>query len=445
MVTMNFAIYAWILGGFFSAPVSAAFLSDVKCRFECTAKACESNFGKFERCLKACNPSTIKNCKAIGLKKWYPERIQQPVDSKTHGDSSFGDTQFYQKILASRPAIFPPPIPKGEPVIILAVEGGGVRGLIPAMVLAALEKELGGKRTSEIFDVMAGTSAGSIVVSFLNIPDLKNNSLQSMSATQAVQEATKVMREIFHNTAWRKIRTLNLFNKIAIGGAKYSEKPLVMNLFQKARDLKLSHSIKPMILTSYDVTNQKIFNFSTYAAIKNALYDFKIRDAVRASTAAPTFFKPHELQLPTGNISLVDGGVNMLNPELLGYREAKLLYPHRRYVIVSLSTGIYKEKQNIAATGPTAGNPFEILFPTLNAAITGQVDYSQLFSMILTDAEYHRLNVTLGKICYILDDTSPKTVQCLEKAAQDIIQSPQFKRLVFRLKTLLKQRNLAVN
>lgn len=445
MLKMKLAIYALILGWLYLDMASAGVLSDINCQIKCTAKACASNFGTFESCIKNCKPNTIKNCKAVGLKKWYPEKIPQQVVPSSKRETSFGGDKFYQNILTHRPSIFPPPIPEGEPVIILAVEGGGVRGLIPAMVLATLEKELGGKRAAEIFDVMAGTSAGSIVVSFLNIPDLRNNSLQPLPAAQTVQEATKIMKEIFKNTAWRKIRTLNLFNKIAIAGAKYSEKPLVMNLFQRARDLKLSHAIKPMILTSYDVTNQQIFNFSTYMAMKNPLYDFKIRDGIRASTAAPTFFKPHELQLPTGNISLVDGGVNMLNPELVGYREAKLLYPHRRYVIVSLSTGIYKEQQNIAATGPTAGNPFNILLPTLNAAITGQTDYSQLFSMILTDVEYHRLNVTLGKVCYTLDDTSSKTIQCLEKGAQDIIKSPQFKRLIFRLRQLIEKRNTLSN
>jgi len=47
----------------------------------------------------------------------------------------------------------------GKPLRILAIDGGGIRGIIPAVVLAAIEKQ-SGKPICELFDLIAGTSTG---------------------------------------------------------------------------------------------------------------------------------------------------------------------------------------------------------------------------------------------------------------------------------------------
>jgi uncharacterized protein len=54
-------------------------------------------------------------------------------------------------------------------VKILAIDGGGIRGLIPAVVLADLERRTG-RRTAEMFDLIAGTSTGGILACGLTRP-----------------------------------------------------------------------------------------------------------------------------------------------------------------------------------------------------------------------------------------------------------------------------------
>ena len=49
-----------------------------------------------------------------------------------------------------------------HPLRVLAIDGGGIRGLIPAHVLAYLEDRTG-RPTCEMFDVIAGTSTGAIL------------------------------------------------------------------------------------------------------------------------------------------------------------------------------------------------------------------------------------------------------------------------------------------
>ena len=52
---------------------------------------------------------------------------------------------------------------------ILSIDGGGIRGIIPAMVLARIE-DLTGKPISELFDLIAGTSTGGILALGLTRP-----------------------------------------------------------------------------------------------------------------------------------------------------------------------------------------------------------------------------------------------------------------------------------
>ena len=50
---------------------------------------------------------------------------------------------------------------------VLAIDGGGIRGLIPALVLAEIERRTG-RRMAEMFDLIAGTSTGGILACALS-------------------------------------------------------------------------------------------------------------------------------------------------------------------------------------------------------------------------------------------------------------------------------------
>ena len=61
--------------------------------------------------------------------------------------------------------------PQGA-VRILAIDGGGIRGIIPAIVLADLERRAG-RPTRELFDLVAGTSTGGILACAALQPDAR--------------------------------------------------------------------------------------------------------------------------------------------------------------------------------------------------------------------------------------------------------------------------------
>jgi len=57
-----------------------------------------------------------------------------------------------------------------EPVRILSIDGGGIRGIIPAMILAELERRAG-RPACRLFDFIAGTSTGGIIALAVTKPD----------------------------------------------------------------------------------------------------------------------------------------------------------------------------------------------------------------------------------------------------------------------------------
>ncbi|KAK9265472.1 hypothetical protein L1049_007375 [Liquidambar formosana] len=58
-------------------------------------------------------------------------------------------------------------------ITVLSIDVGGVRGIIPAAILEFLEEQLQDARIAEYFDVIAGTSTGSIIAAMLTAPDNK--------------------------------------------------------------------------------------------------------------------------------------------------------------------------------------------------------------------------------------------------------------------------------
>src|SRR5208283_4739257 len=95
---------------------------------------------------------------------------------------------------------------------ILSLDGGGVCGVISARILQEIENRTG-KKCSQLFDFIAGTSAGGISTAALTMP-------KPMSAEEIVGFYFEECSKIFHATLWRKITTL-----CGIIGASYDIKP----------------------------------------------------------------------------------------------------------------------------------------------------------------------------------------------------------------------------
>src|ERR671914_1713010 len=86
------------------------------------------------------------------------------------------------------------------PVVrVLAIDGGGIRGLIPALVLAELERR-SGRRVYELFDLIAGTSTGGIIACALCAPD-------PLPAEEVAAIYAEEGPAIFERSVWQRIRS----------------------------------------------------------------------------------------------------------------------------------------------------------------------------------------------------------------------------------------------
>ena len=89
---------------------------------------------------------------------------------------------------------------------ILSIDGGGIRGLIPAVVLAEIEKRTG-KPASELFDLIAGTSTGGILALGLTCPAADGR--PRYSAERLIDLYQKEGNRIFNRSRWRRFFKLD--------------------------------------------------------------------------------------------------------------------------------------------------------------------------------------------------------------------------------------------
>jgi patatin-like phospholipase/acyl hydrolase len=95
---------------------------------------------------------------------------------------------------------------KSRRVKVLAIDGGGIRGIIPALVLARIE-ELTGKRACELFDLIAGTSTGGIIALGVNVPATGATGGPRWSAGELADMYVSEGPKIFDASLVRRIET----------------------------------------------------------------------------------------------------------------------------------------------------------------------------------------------------------------------------------------------
>ncbi len=350
---------------------------------------------------------------------------------------------------------------------ILSIDGGGMRGIVPAVLLAklsALLEELGDNRPLySHFDLIAGTSTGGLLALALSTP-VERTGLEVdsryVSYIYEEQEQTfwqKVLRrpkqetlkgtlpfgvlvnslESLYLQHGRQIFPKNqgrIFSQIFID--KYDAEPLERFLKQTFSDVPLSEAIVPTLVTTYDAANGRPFILSSSDS-----HAFLFWEAARATSAAPTFFKPAYLYDRQEQImqTLVDGGVVANNPTLYAYTEAKRLYPDaKKFHILSLSTASsdFTFKVSGAGTGvigwidPAKGAPIQKIYATAQMQVVDHIARS------IPDLSYTRIHGQLGDE-YKLDETSNLALSAMREGAQRIYHAneetlTEFARLLSR-------------
>jgi uncharacterized protein len=186
---------------------------------------------------------------------------------------------------------------------ILALDGGGIKGLFSAAVLTKLEEKLQ-TRMVDHFDLITGTSTGGLIALGLGL---------GLSPNELVQFYVNKGSTIFRNSlGWRWCQ--HWLRR------KYPQSPLKKSLMECFGDKRLSDSKKRLIIPAYNIGQDKVRLFKTpHHERLTTDWGIPAWKVGLATSAAPTFFPACQ---EIADSRLVDGGVWANNPAVLGIAEA---------------------------------------------------------------------------------------------------------------------------
>ena len=333
---------------------------------------------------------------------------------------------------------------------ILSVDGGGIRGLISALTIAEIEKQLGEKvgkkvRMADYFHLFAGTSTGGLIALALTSP-------KQVSAAELASFYTEDGPKIFDRGFGHELGSL-----FGLSGPKYSLGPLKEAVERRLGKSKVSEATRDLLVTSYDMTKSEPYFFKRWRALESPDRDFPIAAAALATSAAPTYFPSHGLN----DRALVDGGVFAANPSVAAIAEAlgrqsdepARLTPHDLF-LVSIGTGEFEtgySQRQVSKWGKLGWVTGGDEPPILGAMLGGASDGADYWAHMLLNHKpeqgvpateqlgrghrYYRLQVRLTKPI-AMDDASRETLTVrLPQAAQQLLaeRSAQIDEIVAKL------------
>ncbi|MDE1994568.1 MAG: patatin-like phospholipase family protein [Rhizobiaceae bacterium] len=329
---------------------------------------------------------------------------------------------------------------------ILSIDGGGIRGLIPALVVADLAKRLKALPMHKAFDLIAGTSTGGIIAAGLTCPHPSGSGNAACAPGDIVDLYAKQGKDIFGSTLLSKI--------INVGGLaeeRYDATPLETKLQAQLGINEIAAGLTKVLITAYDIKARQALIMSN-SDDENS--HFRYWQAARASSAAPSYFEPALIENfgkpandPDRFVPLVDGGVFANDPVLPAYVEASKmgwLKGRDSVVILSLGTGQqnrpipYQQAKNWGALGwinPSNGTPLiSILMQgqvstsayeansLFNPAKTKMVDGStQVTPANVDKLAYFRIDGALIGANDEMDDASDGNITALTNVANQLI------------------------
>jgi len=320
-----------------------------------------------------------------------------------------------------------------KPIRILSIDGGGIRGVMPAIILGEIEKRTG-RSISDLFDLIAGTSAGGIIALALTKPG--QNGRPQYSVKEVIDLFEGRREQLFHRSLWHRIQSVGNLAEV-----KYSSESIRQVMIDFFGETKLSEAVTDVLIPSYEIEQQEPFIFQRDRARRDQAADFLMSDAALATSAAPTYYEPHKIETDDllGYRALVDGLVFASNPTLCAYAEAKSIHPENDdFIIVSLGTGepphrhVYDDIKNWGSV--------KWAQPLLDIVLYGSmmvVDYQirQLLPPVNGVPRYFRFQPKLGSTETMMDNIEASNIRMLKLLVEELIKSEkeQFETVCKRL------------
>jgi len=207
-------------------------------------------------------------------------------------------------------------------VKILSIDGGGMKGLLAALLLAAFEARTG-QSVAKHFDLIAGTSTGGIIA------------LGIAAGIPAARMADFYLERgpaIFSRSLKKRFKSLG-----GLADELYDAGELEVALADVFGDRLLSSVETRAMAVAYDIEAREPVIFTSWSDED----DYRLADVGRATSAAPTFFEPFAITSLSGRVTpCIDGGVVANNPARLALLAAlEMDFRLDDYALISLGTG----------------------------------------------------------------------------------------------------------
>jgi hypothetical protein len=262
--------------------------------------------------------------------------------------------------------------PKDRRFRILSIDGGGIKGLFPATVLAELERRyLGGETIAGHFDLVAGTSTGGIIALGLGA---------GLTATAIADLYTRRGAEVFPEHAnspigrlrswWRAKRQFLLYH--------YERDALERMVNDAFGDKLFGDSVVRLCIPAFEGKHSEVFVFKTphHSDYKFDRFEPMVKVAL-ATSAAPTYFRP----LEHNGYTLVDGGVWANNPAMLAVIEALICFDIGRDQIDLLSLGCGDDPYIVSNAQMQLGGKFawyDVIFAAMRLQSLSAINQARL-------------------------------------------------------------------
>lgn len=265
---------------------------------------------------------------------------------------------------------------------ILSLDGGGLRGLITARLLARLNAHPQVAGWLNTVDLFAGTSTGGILA-------------LGLASGKTPEEICTVYKErggvIFDDSIWDNLRDLG-----KTVGADYSSKGLKAELKAVFGDLKLRDITRKVAIPTFDLDNEEVAAKRTWKP--KIFHNFKGADSdgeqlvahiAQYTSSAPTYF-------PSAD-GYIDGGVFANNPSIVALAQAisRRNQPAERaalHEVVMLSLGTGVSLTYIKGQALDWGYA-QWAQPLINVLMDGVAGISDYQARQLLDDRYHRLQI----------------------------------------------------
>lgn len=326
--------------------------------------------------------------------------------------------------------------PDREDRLILCIDGGGVRGIVPAMILRELEQKLHQRGKTQhlaaYFDLIAGTSTGGIIALGLCAENKDDKTMPACTAEELVDLYENRSRHIFGELGSIVYPFTTIYS-----GPKYTPTYLEKVLNEMLGDANTEDVLTNFIVSAYEIQQRRPKIFSNTRPDGRKV-KYRLRELARATSAAPTFFEPAQVEKlhDRGKFeTLIDGGVFAPNPSMLAIMHAQELgWDITKTTILSLGTGTearaypYYEVKEWGSVGwihPGRGTPIiSMLMQGQTFIIDHYANLTLNFGKInLTEKRYLRIDAPLSdnKGNDNLDDSSKQNIGRLKTFAENLI------------------------